>query len=258
MIPDPLRLTFCPACDYGLAGLPPTGVCPECGRAYDQAFVVLRGRPAGVGQGRLGPVGRRAWAVVGWVVTAVVLVWFWRHVHDLFVPALCVLIACSFMCQWMVRLSSPRPGQVLVWMSPAGMGQQRMADPASWAGRLERAFSWAMAGAAVLMMVVSGPRLQGGVVPMLMTPLFAGLAWWGRPRPVLPADGLRPPLYAWSSFADVSLDLRGHRQRLLGRHDNWYAKRQRTVAIDLDLSPEISTALQAWLRDCRSGRTPPT
>jgi hypothetical protein len=41
--PDALRLTHCPACGYLLEGLPPEGVCPECGRSYDQTRVVLHG-----------------------------------------------------------------------------------------------------------------------------------------------------------------------------------------------------------------------
>lgn len=31
----PVRNTHCPKCEYELKGLPPKGVCPECGNAYD-------------------------------------------------------------------------------------------------------------------------------------------------------------------------------------------------------------------------------
>jgi hypothetical protein len=40
---DPLRLNACPACRYSLEGLGETGACPECGRAFDRAAVVLYG-----------------------------------------------------------------------------------------------------------------------------------------------------------------------------------------------------------------------
>ena len=44
---DLLRLEVCPGCAYQLEGLPPEGVCPECGRAYDQRTVFLYGWAAG-------------------------------------------------------------------------------------------------------------------------------------------------------------------------------------------------------------------
>ncbi len=44
---DPLRPVVCPRCEYALAGLPATGVCPECGRAYGATEVVLYGYMAG-------------------------------------------------------------------------------------------------------------------------------------------------------------------------------------------------------------------
>jgi hypothetical protein len=42
----PLRLEVCPRCDYSLTGLAAVGVCPECGREYDQFSVFLYGEPA--------------------------------------------------------------------------------------------------------------------------------------------------------------------------------------------------------------------
>ncbi len=254
--PDPLRLAFCPACDYDLAGLPVDGLCPECGRAYDQAYVVLRGRPAVDGFDRLRPAGRRIWGAVAWVAAILAGGWMWLHSTGPFVPVMCGLLAASWLWQWMASFSSPRPGEVLVWLSPVGMGQQRVGDPTSCAGRLQWLAPWGAAAVGAMFIVVGGPDASGVAPSLLLMPVLAGLAWWARPRPVVPADGVRPPLYAWDSFADVRLDLRGGRQLLLGRHDNWYARRQRTVAIDLHVSPETLQALQAWLRDCRARRAP--
>lgn len=41
----PLRAERCSACDYALAGLPPTGVCPECGVTYALGRVLEDDRP---------------------------------------------------------------------------------------------------------------------------------------------------------------------------------------------------------------------
>lgn len=37
----PLRLNVCPRCEYALSAHPPQGVCPECGRAYDDAEEIV-------------------------------------------------------------------------------------------------------------------------------------------------------------------------------------------------------------------------
>lgn len=42
-IPASLATGHCPNCGYALEGLPPAGACPECGRGYDQAAVILYG-----------------------------------------------------------------------------------------------------------------------------------------------------------------------------------------------------------------------
>jgi hypothetical protein len=43
----PLRLNVCPRCEYSLAAHPPSGVCPECGRAYEADEIVLYGYALG-------------------------------------------------------------------------------------------------------------------------------------------------------------------------------------------------------------------
>jgi hypothetical protein len=45
---DALRLETCPSCGYLLQGLPPEGVCPECGQRYDQHEVILQGWARGL------------------------------------------------------------------------------------------------------------------------------------------------------------------------------------------------------------------
>ena len=42
-VPSSLAVSVCPNCAYSLAGLAAEGICPECGRAYDQTEVVLYG-----------------------------------------------------------------------------------------------------------------------------------------------------------------------------------------------------------------------
>jgi hypothetical protein len=81
---DTLRANACPRCDYSLIGLPVIGICPECGRPYDDASVFLYGHALGQ---RANAWSRRpmrpkelVWSSVG---TAVFLAFLMLHrIHD--------------------------------------------------------------------------------------------------------------------------------------------------------------------------------
>jgi hypothetical protein len=133
---EPLRLRFCPQCDYALESLPPMGRCPECGREYDQKFVIIRGTP--------GPLTAQAilageFTFRSLIVPGIFILFAgWLVIEDphIFGPYMAILafIGVGFaLLEWM---NSPRPGQILVWMSSEGVGQQSDFDPQSLTSKL--------------------------------------------------------------------------------------------------------------------------
>jgi hypothetical protein len=74
---EPLRLETCPSCGYALNGLPDEGLCPECGKYYDQYTVVLHGWSTG---SKADVATARPWVIVGW--TGLVIWLIWRAVRD--------------------------------------------------------------------------------------------------------------------------------------------------------------------------------
>jgi hypothetical protein len=115
----------CPACGFSLTGHPQTGTCPECGRGFDKATIVLRAD--------------RPW--LGWfqlLLPTLVLAASWHALYfTLFLSGLMcmpfVTIGCAIWA-WQVstRLAAWRHHQRL-WASLRG---SRSAPPREHPGRL--------------------------------------------------------------------------------------------------------------------------
>ena len=121
-----LRLEQCPQCGYRLEGLPAEGVCPECGRAYEQTTIVLHGWSSG---GRMDISTARPWVAA---LLGLLYAWYvWDAVQQqrrfgLSNPLAYFCPACAgVMIIWGLwrRWSSDMPGLVQVRMNADGCCQ---------------------------------------------------------------------------------------------------------------------------------------
>ena len=122
---DVLRLEHCPTCGYQLEGLPAEGVCPECGRSYDDKTLVLYGWSRGTHERAM--TGTRR-SVVGFVALLLFQIF-----HVTFSPGLrgtafgyalaAALVAMLLYVFWRRWAARDMPGLVQVHLSAAGCRQ---------------------------------------------------------------------------------------------------------------------------------------
>ena len=118
---DALRLDVCPGCAYQLEGLPPEGLCPECGRAYDQKTIILYGWAAGskADAGNAKPWHAALLAAVPLAYCAAMIVRALRRGHEI---RLVLFSGWAAVMIWLVwrRFTFRGPGLAQIRLSDAG------------------------------------------------------------------------------------------------------------------------------------------
>jgi hypothetical protein len=262
-MPDPLRLTFCPRCDYALEGLPDAGVCPECGTPYDGSYVVLRCRPVLSGDE---PNGQRAYTArrLRWLATAAVagglaILWFRRYalIAGGYFIGYWAMSALNLIVEAVIFFNVIRPGVVLVWAGPPGIGQQPILDPKSFARDL-REIVVLVTLTVVLIVCWQIPDLGtvfNCTLTILLVLLLCSIVGQRiRRRPyAVPPDGVRPGIFDWKIFKTI-------RWRSLGddRYELW-TRRSKQVRpgdvthVQVELSPEQAARFEELLERWTEG-----
>ena len=248
---DLLRLENCPQCEYSLTGLPDEGICPECGWAYDRGAVIVRCQ---------GPGGFRwpSWLLVvlgalaaGTASTALIM--FPQSLLRLTQMVVVFAILAGFCAVTLVeRALSPRKGDWLLWITPAGIGVQSDFDPDSILAHVRRLFAafflpvFVMTGFVPMVSQGQGRMWYVGVIMMIAYGL--GFFWFMRkvqPRPGIPASGARPALFAWNAVTDLRIDRnKSGRYRLLVTRSSRIAKKQPILAVSFESSDERMTHIR--------------
>jgi hypothetical protein len=126
-----LRLRVCPGCDYSLETLPGEGICPECGRKYDQRFIVLNGVGRGQQDQREGGTWRgMAGNLLSVGIVLAIFVFDRRLYRDPQMLGWGAIAAIILAMQLYARLFSARAPQMQLWASEDGIAQT-MSTPES-------------------------------------------------------------------------------------------------------------------------------
>ncbi len=162
------------------------------------------------------------------------------------------------------RATSPRVGEWLLWVTPAGIGVKKDFDPDSLLAQFRRAFvAIAMPvyfmGGFVPMTFAGGSLRYIGVIMAVV--MGIGYFWFLRAmtfKPAIPAQGARPALFGWNDINRIEITgpKRG-RYRLMAWRSSWISKRQALIFITLAGSDEMigqfRQRIDLWYRSPNHG-----
>jgi hypothetical protein len=254
---DLWRLSACPGCDFSLSTRPPQGVCPECGRAYDQRFIVL----VGAGRGEFGavPGGGGNWR--GFVVAGVavaILLFMWASGPRAVQPGMLiwpVVAVLMLALHGYVRLFAARDTRMQLWLSPDGANQIASTPEARYAAVIAAYAVPLLLPLAMTLPIADRIGWRRPITLLLLAAAVvtsAAVMWRVRRRlraDDLPPDG-PPPLWPWSRVINWSVDsLDGDRARVwLVAMDRWGPINLRQCEL-AHIEVALTAAQARWLRE---------
>jgi hypothetical protein len=267
-----LRLKICPGCDYSLERLPAEGVCPECGRQYDQRVAILSGLGRGIYDALPGGTWRGIAVQLVWVAF---LVWFLIRRLSLWeVPQLLawgVIALIALATQVYARFFSVRVPRMQLWLSPEGVAQIPSTPEARQAQRVTANTGWLFVPIFVIAMMIqfkAHARPIGVTLAAFVVVGAIALWWWlRRRRDVLDGENYRPRLWSWGQIEKVDVRvLPKDRARILCRIMRYWwriaVRREWTVDIEVSCRAETAKGLERqmlrWMKGaemCNSSRS---
>ena len=250
---DILRLAICPNCDYSLESLPPEGICPECGRPYDQKFVIL----TSADRGTLATALR--W--MPWIAIVVIV----------FIPAiahggllrgnlmmigygLAVLLIAG--TQAYARLFSSRKQRQQLWMSADGVAQIASTPEGRFAATFARYGIVPIGTITMAFIWMSHPQPLALLAMELGFILIANLAvlfQWRNSREMLGENGV-PTLRPWTNVESIEIDelLNGHHRVKLKKFGTYWVSHNAAKFVDIELPfdgrqiAQFQTRVESW------------